>query len=115
MEGKILNLIGLRKEEKAFETRVAVVPNHVKILEEEHGVQFVVEPSTQRAFDAKEFTEAGAEVYPLKDSNVPVVLGIKEMPIDFFEPSKVYVFFSHTIKGQKSNMPKPNTRILVIT
>ena len=27
------------------------------------------------------------------------------MPIDFFEKDVVYVFFSHTIKGQKYNMP----------
>ncbi len=104
MEGFILNLIGLRKEEKAFETRVAVIPGHVKLLGEKHGISFVVEPSNQRAFDAKEYIQVGAEISPLKRSNVPIVLGIKEMPNDFFEPDKVYIFFSHTIKGQKQNM-----------
>jgi alpha-aminoadipic semialdehyde synthase len=32
-------------------------------------------------------------------------VGIKEMPIDFFEKDKIYAFFSHTIKGQEHNMP----------
>jgi len=34
-----------------------------------------------------------------------VIFGIKEMPVSFFEPGKAYAFFSHTIKGQKYNMP----------
>ncbi|MBE0527220.1 hypothetical protein E4H12_01285 [Candidatus Thorarchaeota archaeon] len=97
--------MGLRKEEKAFETRVALIPDHVKSLVDEHHIEFVIEPSTQRAFDEDEFEQVGATTSPLKGSGVPVVLGIKEMPIDFFEKDVAYVFFSHTIKGQKYNMP----------
>lgn len=97
-----MNRIGLRKEEKAFETRVPIVPDHVRILHDKHGIEFVLEPSDQRAFKEDEYL---AEVSPLKGSNTPVVLGIKEMPIDFFEENIVYIFFSHTIKGQDYNMP----------
>lgn len=100
-----MNRIGLRKEEKAFETRVALIPDQVKKLKEQYGIEFVVEPSNQRAFNENEFVKAGATVTPLKGSGVPVILGIKEMPIDFFEKDIVYLFFSHTIKGQKYNMP----------
>lgn len=100
-----MNRIGLRKEEKAFETRVALIPDQVRKLRENHGIEFVVEPSNQRAFDEDEFVKAGAELKPLKGSGVPVILGIKEMPNDFFERDIVYLFFSHTIKGQKYNMP----------
>ncbi len=32
------------------------------------------------------------------------MLGIKEMPKDYFRPGGAYVFFSHTIKGQPYNM-----------
>lgn len=103
--GKCMNRIGLRKEEKAFETRVAIIPDQVKQLREQYGIEFVLEPSTQRAFTEDEFVKAGATVTPLKGSGVPVVLGIKEMPKDFFEKNVVYLFFSHTIKGQKYNMP----------
>ncbi|MHA2176839.1 MAG: hypothetical protein ACXABH_01830 [Candidatus Thorarchaeota archaeon] len=97
-----MNRIGLRKEEKAFETRVPLVPDHVRLLHEQHGIEFVLEPSDQRAFKESEYQ---AKVMPLKGSGTPVVLGIKEMPIDFFEENVVYIFFSHTIKGQDYNMP----------
>jgi alpha-aminoadipic semialdehyde synthase len=97
-----MNRIGLRKEEKAFETRVPLVPNHVRLLHEKYGIDFVLEPSNQRAFSEDEYD---IEVIPLKGSGVPVVMGIKEMPIDIFEKDVVYIFFSHTIKGQSSNMP----------
>ena len=100
-----MNQIGLRKEEKAFETRVAIIPDQVKQLREQYGIEFVLEPSTQRAFTEDEFVKAGATVAPLKGSGVPIVLGIKEMPDNFFEKDIVYLFFSHTIKGQKYNMP----------
>ena len=100
-----MNRIGLRKEEKAFETRVALIPDQVKSLVDEHHIEFVLEPSTQRAFAESEFEQVGATTSPLKGSGVPVVLGIKEMPINFFEKDVAYIFFSHTIKGQKYNMP----------
>jgi alanine dehydrogenase len=100
-----MNKIGLRKEEKLFETRVAVIPLHVDRLHREHHIDFVIEPSDQRAFSESEYESVGAQVLPLKDSGTPIILGIKEMPIDFFEKDIVYVFFSHTIKGQRYNMP----------
>lgn len=100
-----MNRIGLRKEEKAFEARVALIPDQVKGLVEEYGIEFVIEPSSQRAFEEKEFEKVGATTTALKGSGVQVVLGIKEMPIDFFEQDIAYIFFSHTIKGQKYNMP----------
>jgi saccharopine dehydrogenase (NAD+, L-lysine-forming) len=100
-----MNVIGLRKEEKPFETRVPVIPEHVRMLSSQHSVNFVVEPSEQRAFNAHEYQDAKAKVIPLKGSPAQVILGIKEMPGDFFETGKVYIFFSHTIKGQQHNMP----------
>lgn len=100
-----MNKIGLRKEEKLFEARVAVVPLHAKELSEKNGVEFVLDPSDQRAFSEEEYKTVGATVSPLKGSGVQIVLGIKEIPIDFFERDIVYIFFSHTIKGQKYNMP----------
>lgn len=99
-----MNKIGLRKEEKAFETRVAIVPEHAASLHKEHGVEFILEPSNQRAFLPDEYAAANIEVIPLKGSSAKVILGIKEMPIEFFEPNKVYIFFSHTIKCQDYNM-----------
>ncbi|MBN2229922.1 MAG: hypothetical protein JW779_10065 [Candidatus Thorarchaeota archaeon] len=100
-----MNRIGLRKEEKAFEARVPLTPDQVKFLREQSGIDFVVEPNDQRAFTEEEYAQVGATIKPLKGSGVPVIFGIKEMPIGFFESDAVYVFFSHTIKGQAYNMP----------
>ncbi|MFX1579371.1 MAG: hypothetical protein ACFFBJ_06950, partial [Promethearchaeota archaeon] len=97
-----MNRIGLRKEEKAFETRVPLIPDHVRFLHDKYGIEFILEPSNQRAFSEDEYD---IEVESLKGSGVPVIMGIKEMPIDIFEKDIVYIFFSHTIKGQTSNMP----------
>lgn len=100
-----MNIIGIRKEEKAFETRVPLVPKHVENLVKDHNIKFILEPSNQRAFSAEEYESIGVKIKPLKESQAIVIVGIKEMPPDFFEKNKVYAFFSHTIKGQEHNMP----------
>jgi len=100
-----MNRIGLRKEEKAFESRVPLIPDHVKSLRDQHKIDFIIEPNKQRAFSENEYKKVGATITPLKGSGAQVVFGIKEMPIGFFEKDVVYVFFSHTIKGQEHNMP----------
>ncbi|KXH76697.1 MAG: hypothetical protein AM326_02065 [Candidatus Thorarchaeota archaeon SMTZ-45] len=97
-----MNRIGLRKEEKAFETRVPVVPDHVKLLQSKYDIDFVLEPSDQRAFSEDEYD---IDVQSLRGSGVSIVMGIKEMPLDIFEKDVVYIFFSHTVKGQPKNMP----------
>jgi len=100
-----VNVIGLRNEEKPFESRVPIIPEHVGELTRKHRINFLVEPSKQRAFNAEEYKGVQADIAPLKGGPAQVILGIKEMPDDFFEPDKVYLFFSHTIKGQRHNMP----------
>jgi saccharopine dehydrogenase (NAD+, L-lysine-forming) len=74
------------------------------MLAREHGVEVVVQPSPSRAFTGAEFREMGAAVQD-DLSACPVIFGIKEMPEEFFEPDKTYVFFAHVIKGQPYNMP----------
>ncbi len=100
-----MNRIGIRKEEKPFETRVPLVPEDIRTLIRDHGIDIIVEPSSQRAFTEEEFTDVGARVGIITGDATDVILGVKEMPIDFFEPKKTYLFFSHTIKGQQANMP----------
>ena len=97
--------IGIRKEDKnRWERRVPLIPEHVRELVEKHGLRICLQPSEIRAFPNEEYVQAGAEIR--EDlSPCPVILGIKEMPPEFFEPGKTYVFFSHTIKGQPHNMP----------
>ena len=99
-----MHKIGIRYEDKyVMERRVALVPNHVKDLIDK-GLEFEVVKSAKRIFKDDEFEKAGATlVDEVKDASV--IIGVKEMPIDFFEDNKTYIFFSHTIKGQAYNMP----------
>jgi len=67
-------------------------------------VEVWLQPSEIRVFSEEEYVRAGARVQ--EDlSPCPVIFAVKEIPQDFFEPGKTYVFFSHTIKGQPYNMP----------
>ncbi|MFZ7127459.1 MAG: bifunctional lysine ketoglutarate reductase /saccharopine dehydrogenase family protein [Desulfobacterales bacterium] len=96
--------IGIRKEDKSrWERRVPLVPEDIRDLARQ-GIQVVVESSPNRAISDGEFAAAGVEVAAsLQDC--PVIVGIKEIPPERFEPGKVYLFFSHVIKGQPYNMP----------
>jgi len=97
--------IGIRREDKSrWERRVPVTPEDARRLKEEHGIEVWVQPSPIRVFSEEEFTRARATVQ--EDlSPCPVIFAVKEMPPDFFEPGKTYVFFAHVIKGQPYNMP----------
>jgi len=97
--------IGIRREDKSrWERRVPVTPEDARKLKEEHGIEVWLQPSPIRVFSEEEFTQAGAIVQ--EDlSPCPVIFAVKEMPLDFFEAGKTYVFFAHVIKGQPYNMP----------
>jgi alpha-aminoadipic semialdehyde synthase len=98
-------ILGLRREDKnRWERRVPLTPQHVQELKQKHGIETVIQPSQIRIFSDKEYQKIGARV---QESLSPssVVFAVKEIPIDLFEKGKTYVFFSHTIKGQKHNMP----------
>ncbi len=97
-------IIGIRREDKnQWERRVPIVPEDVKFLLDEFNIKTEIQPSKIRAFQDKEYEKVGALVKEKLDADV--IFGIKEMPVDFFEENKTYVFFSHTIKGQSYNMP----------
>jgi saccharopine dehydrogenase (NAD+, L-lysine-forming) len=97
--------LGIRREDKnRWEQRVPLVPHHIQELRMKYGIETVIQPSDIRIFSENEYKQAGAHI---QESLTPssVVFAVKEIPIDFFEPGKTYVFFSHTIKGQHQNMP----------
>lgn len=97
--------IGIRHEDKyLMERRVAIIPKHAKKIIETQGLEIIVENSPKRIFTHQEFEKAGAKIVnDVRDASV--IFGVKEMPIDYFEDSKTYIFFSHVIKGQAYNMP----------
>ncbi len=97
--------IGIRREDKnRWEKRVPLTPDHIVELQKKHGIKTVIQPSVIRIFSDDLYRIIGAQV---QDSLSPssVVFGVKEIPTHIFEKGKTYVFFSHTIKGQKQNMP----------
>jgi saccharopine dehydrogenase (NAD+, L-lysine-forming) len=98
-------MIGIRHEDKSeWEGRAPLVPDQLKHLIDEAGLRFCVQTSPTRVFRDEQYRAAGATVATdLRDC--PIIVGIKEIPVDRFEPNKTYVFFSHTIKAQPANMP----------
>jgi alpha-aminoadipic semialdehyde synthase len=97
------NRIGIRLEDKnAWERRSPLTPDGVGQLSSQ-GIEILVERFARRAFPDATYADAGAT---LSDDvrRCEIVLGIKEMPTDYFRPGGAYVFFSHTIKGQPYNM-----------
>jgi alpha-aminoadipic semialdehyde synthase len=99
------NRIGIRREDKnKWERRVPLIPSHVRELIEENSLEVVLQPSSIRVFSDEEYAQEGAALEESL-SSCPVIFAVKEIPERFFEMEKTYVFFSHTIKGQPSNMP----------
>jgi saccharopine dehydrogenase (NAD+, L-lysine forming) len=99
------NFIGIRHEDKyLMERRTPLTPKHLARLIREKKLDFIVQRSEKRIFTEGEYLAAGARVEDnLKECSI--ILGVKEIPISFFESEKTYVFFSHVIKGQAYNMP----------
>ena len=97
--------IGIRREDiNKWERRVPLIPSHVRELAETHGLEFRVQPSAIRVFADADYRDDRVAV---EESLSPcrVVLALKEIPLELIERNKVYVFFSHTAKGQSQNMP----------
>ncbi len=98
-------VIGIRREDKnKWEKRVPLIPEHVKELKENHKIEIILQPSSIRIFPDGEYVRAGAKIQE-DFSGCPIVFAVKEIPVDFFQPGKTYIFFAHVIKGQKHNMP----------
>ncbi len=96
--------IGVRRETKStWERRTPVTPDLARHLVQ-RGIEVIVQPSSRRVFRDNEYVRAGATMSESL-ADAPVILGVKEIPPDLFEPSTAYVFFSHVIKGQSYNMP----------
>jgi hypothetical protein len=68
------------------------------------GVRVIVQPSNRRAYPLQAYVQAGAIIQE-DISEAPVIIGVKQVPIDSLLPNKTYAFFSHTIKAQEANMP----------
>jgi alpha-aminoadipic semialdehyde synthase len=97
--------IGIIRETKnKWERRTPLVPADVRELLKDLPVNIQVQPSALRIFEDHLYSDAGAALTrDLKRSDI--ILGIKEIKIPDLLAGKVYLFFSHTVKGQDYNMP----------
>ncbi len=96
---------GVRREDiNKWEKRVPLIPSHARELADRLPVEFRVQPSTIRVFTDDDYRQAGIAVEEGL-SPCPIVLALKEIPIELIEKGKTYLFFSHTAKGQPQNMP----------
>jgi len=96
---------GIRREDiNKWEKRVPLIPSHARELADRYPVEFRIQPSKIRIFTDEDYRLAGI---PVEEglSPCPIILALKEIPIDLIEPAKTYLFFSHTAKGQPQNMP----------
>ena len=96
--------IGILREHKSqWERRAPLVPHDVEKLIRRHGIRVMVQPAPNRAYKEHKYAKSGAKID--EDlSTCDIVIGVKEFPIEFFKPGGIYMFFSHTIKGQSYNM-----------
>ncbi len=106
-----MKTIGIRREDKnEWERRTPLIPKHIAELKNEYSIETVVQPSKIRIFPDDDYARAGAKIQD-DLSSCSIIFAVKEIPSSFFQPGKTYVFFSHTIKGQLSNMPMLKTML----
>jgi len=100
-----MNTLLIRAEDKnRWERRAPLVPEDLREILKETGIRAVVEKSEKRVFAQDQYTAAGAGTCVGMAAG-DVILGVKEIPVEKILNNKTYVFFSHTVKGQKDNMP----------
>jgi alpha-aminoadipic semialdehyde synthase len=98
-------LIGIRREDiNKWEKRVPLIPSHVRELVDRHPLEFRIQSSDIRVFKDEDYRLSGI---PVEEGLSPcsIVLALKEIPLALIEKNKIYLFFSHTAKGQSQNMP----------
>ena len=94
----------LREEKQPVDRRTPLVPKDCeRLIQNNPGLEIYIQPSKDRCYSNEEFEECGVKVQEnLLDVNV--ILGVKEVPIQYLIPNKKYMFFSHTIKKQAHNL-----------
>lgn len=100
-----MGILLIRAEDKnVWESRTPLIPEHVGELQQKHGFTIHVQESDRRIFTSDEYKKADAKITSSIEQ-ADIIIGIKEIPPNLILSGKVYLFFSHTIKGQKDNIP----------
>ncbi len=93
----------LREEKQPVDRRTPLVPDDCKKLLSKFDLEIYIQPCTHRCFPNEEYEAVGVAVQEnLLDCHL--IIGVKEVPIQYLIPGKKYMFFSHTIKKQAHNL-----------
>ena len=93
----------IREGKKPSDRRVPLSPKQcLDLINMYPQISLVVQPSSIRCFSDQEYIDNGL-VLQEDLSDCDLIMGIKEVPIDFLIPKKKFLFFSHTIKKQPYN------------
>lgn len=100
---KMIRIGLIRERKKLPDERVAFTPRQCTYIHANYpNIKIVVEPSSTRCYRDEEYAAEGIEL--TEDlSNCDILIGIKEVPVDYLIPGKTYFFFSHTKKKQEHN------------
>ena len=96
-------VVGILKEEKnKWERRAPLTPSDIRWLVQK-GIEVEVESSPIRVFKDKAYEKNGAKIVK-EPKKASFLVGIKEPRKEKIREKAVYMFFSHTTKGQSYNM-----------
>jgi len=95
----------IRAEDKnIWERRSTLVPSDLQEIHKKIQIKSFIEKSDKRYYPEQSFNAVGSESCRGMDQ-ADIIFGVKEIPIEKILDKKVYLYFSHTIKGQQENMP----------
>ncbi len=93
----------IRERKQPADERVALSPKQAaKVMQDFPNVEMVAEASPERCYTDADYKAAGVNIQT-DISDADILLGVKEVPINYLIPNKTYLFFSHTIKKQPYN------------
>ncbi len=98
--------IGILKETKKGEFRVALVPEHVRqLVEEGHEVYVEMGAGAGSKFTNADYRKAGAKIK--RDvSDCKMIVKVKEPQIDKIKPGQIIMAYLHVEKGQNMELLK---------
>lgn len=95
--------LGIIREGKVPpDSRVALIPEQVKAIEESGQFKVLIQPSPNRCYSDEEYKSQGLALSEDMES-CDYLIGIKEVPKSQLIADKKYFFFSHTFKKQPYN------------
>jgi alpha-aminoadipic semialdehyde synthase len=95
--------VGILKEARIGERRAPLTPSDVRWLIKK-GVRVEVESSPTRVFTDREYKSAGAKVLS-RFQRATLLVGVKGPCAEDLYQDKIYMVFSHTMKGQSHSVP----------